>query len=224
MFAEFGSAVDEPTVTVSLTAVPAGVPASTVNTTGKLAVPGAKLGFVQLIVPAVPTVGVVHVQPLGTVASEKKVVFGGVLSVKAALAAALGPSVRHDLRISNVIARDHRNRAGRIRNRKVRRARHLNVDCGAVVAAVRIDRCVEETESVCVIVVPFATVPPTVTTNVKFAVVLAAIVVVSVQARARRTSIPLAQSTTQASYWLAAFHVNTGAFAVAGPLLVTLCV
>ena len=42
----------------------------------------------------------------------------------------------------------------------------------------------EETESVCVMVVPFATVAPTVTTKVKFAVVLAGMVVVSVQVKA----------------------------------------
>jgi hypothetical protein len=91
LFAMFGSAVDEPIVAVSFTGVPAGVLAVTASTTGKLAVPGAKLGFEQLIVPAVPTVGVEHVQPLGIVASEKNVVLGGVVSVKVALAAALGP-------------------------------------------------------------------------------------------------------------------------------------
>jgi len=91
LFAEFGSRVAEPTVTVSFTGVPAAVPAVTVNTTGKLAVPGAKLGFVQLIVPGFPTVGVVQDHPLGIGAREKKVVLGGVVSVKVALAAALGP-------------------------------------------------------------------------------------------------------------------------------------
>lgn len=92
LFAAFGSAVVEPIVTVSFTAVPAAVPAVTASTTGKLAVPGAKLGFEQLIVPAAPTVGVEHDQPLGIVASEKNVVFAGVLSVNVALAAALGPA------------------------------------------------------------------------------------------------------------------------------------
>jgi hypothetical protein len=90
--AKLGSAVAEPTVTVSLMAVPAGVPPVTLRTTGKLAVPGAKLGFVQLIVPALPTVGSVHDQPLGMVASEKNVVLGGVTSVKVALVAGLGPA------------------------------------------------------------------------------------------------------------------------------------
>jgi hypothetical protein len=91
LFAAFGSVVDEPIVAVSFTAVPAAVLPATATTTGKLAVPGAKLGFVQLMVPAAPTAGVEHVHPLGTVASEKNVVFGGVLSVNVALAAALGP-------------------------------------------------------------------------------------------------------------------------------------
>ena len=65
LLAELGSEVEELTVAVSLTAVPAAVPAVTFTTTGKLALPIAKLGFVQVMVPAVPTAGVVHDQPLG---------------------------------------------------------------------------------------------------------------------------------------------------------------
>src|SRR5208282_387463 len=82
---------------------------------------------------------------------------------------------------------------------------------------------VEETESVCAIVLPNATVELTVTTKVKFAVVLATIVVVSVQVRpahvhpegpVKDTSVVLAGSVS----------VNTGAFAVAGPALLTVCI
>jgi hypothetical protein len=92
LLAALGSVVEVPTVTVSFTAVPAAVPAVTLTTTGKLAVPGAKLGFVQLIVPALPTVGRVHDHPTGTVVSEKNVVLGGVFSVNVALVAGLGPA------------------------------------------------------------------------------------------------------------------------------------
>jgi hypothetical protein len=91
LFAVLGSVVEELTVTVSLIAVPAAVPAVTFTTTGKLAVPAAKLGFVQEIVPAAPTVGSVHDHPLGIGANDTNVVFGGVLSVKVALVATLGP-------------------------------------------------------------------------------------------------------------------------------------
>ncbi len=67
LFVEFGSVVDELSVAVSFIAVPAAVPAFTVSTTGKLAVaPGAKLGSVQMMVPAAPTAGVEHVHPAGT--------------------------------------------------------------------------------------------------------------------------------------------------------------
>jgi hypothetical protein len=91
LFDVFESPVVELTVTVSLIAVPAAVPAVTFKITGKLADPTAKLGFVQLIVPALPTVGRVQDHPLGIGVSETKVVFAGVISVKVAVAAALGP-------------------------------------------------------------------------------------------------------------------------------------
>jgi hypothetical protein len=93
LLAELGSAVEELAVAVSFTAVPAAVPAVTFTTTGKLAVPGAKLGFVQVIVPAVPAVGRVHDHPLGMGVNCTKVVFGGVVSVNLALVAGLGPAL-----------------------------------------------------------------------------------------------------------------------------------
>jgi hypothetical protein len=93
LFVEFGSLVDELIVAVSLIAVPATVPAVTFSTTGKLAVPGAKLGFVHVMVPALPTVGSMHDHPPGTGVSETNVVFGGVFSVKLALVAVLGPAL-----------------------------------------------------------------------------------------------------------------------------------
>jgi hypothetical protein len=88
-----GSAVEELMVAVSVITVPAGVPATTFTTTGKLAVPDAKLGFVQVIVPALPTTGSAHPHPGGIGLKEKKVVFGGVTSVKLALVAVLGPAL-----------------------------------------------------------------------------------------------------------------------------------
>ena len=93
LLARLGSVVDELAVAVSLMAVPAAVPAVTFTTTGKLAVPGAKLGFVQVIVPALPAIGRVQDHPLGIGVSWTKVVFGGVFSVKLALVAVLGPAL-----------------------------------------------------------------------------------------------------------------------------------
>ena len=90
LLAKLGSVVVEVTVAVSLIAVPAAVPAVTFTTTVKLAVPVAKLGSVQVMVPVPPTVGVVHDHAPGAV-TDWKVVFGGVFSVRVAVAAALGP-------------------------------------------------------------------------------------------------------------------------------------
>src|SRR5580704_1829315 len=84
---------------------------------------------------------------------------------------------------------------------------------------------VEVTESVCVIVVPDATVEFTVTMKVKFAVVLPAIVVVSVQVRLARTHVhPEGPVKETAVVFAGSVSVKTGAFAVAGPALVMLCV
>jgi hypothetical protein len=92
LLAAFGSETAEPTVTVSLIAVPAAVPAFTFNTREKLPDPGATLGFVQVIVPVPPTAGTVpQVHPAGG-AIDWNVVFGGVVSVKVAVVAALGPA------------------------------------------------------------------------------------------------------------------------------------
>src|SRR5579863_591148 len=83
---------------------------------------------------------------------------------------------------------------------------------------------VEATESVCVMFVPAATVAFTVTTNVKFAVVPAVIAVVSVQVRVPRTQFHPAGPLNETPVVLAGrVSVKTGALAVAGPLLVTLC-
>jgi hypothetical protein len=75
------------------------------------------------------------------------------------------------------------------------------------------------------IVAPDATLDATVTTKVKFAVVLPAIVVVSVQVRLATTHVqPAGPAKETAVVFAGSVSVNTGAFAVAGPALVTLCV
>jgi hypothetical protein len=84
---------------------------------------------------------------------------------------------------------------------------------------------VDATESVCVMVVPDATFVFTFATKVKVAVVFAAIVVVSVQVRLAKTHVhPAGPVSDMAVVFAGSVSVNTGAFAVAGPLLVTLCV
>ena len=93
LLAKLGSDVDEVTDAVSLIAVPAEVPAVTLSTTVKLAEPAAKLGLVQLIVPALPTAGVLQDHPAGSVPMEENVVFAGVVSVKLAAVATLGPAL-----------------------------------------------------------------------------------------------------------------------------------
>lgn len=81
----------------------------------------------------------------------------------------------------------------------------------------------DETESVCVTVVPFATLAPTVTTNVKFAVVSGGIAAVSVQVKPVHVHPPGPVNDTSVVP-AGNVSVSTGAFAATGPLLVTLCV
>src|ERR1700680_2475896 len=72
-----GSGGAELMVAVCVISVPGGVPAFTFITTGKLAVPNAKLGFVQVIVPALPTAGSMHAHPPGIGLRDTKLVFWG---------------------------------------------------------------------------------------------------------------------------------------------------
>src|SRR5258708_40326383 len=84
---------------------------------------------------------------------------------------------------------------------------------------------VEETESVCVMVVPEATFVLTVTTKVKLAVVLAAIATVSVQVRVARTHVhPAGPVSDTEAVFAGRVSVKKGTFAATGPPLVTLCV
>src|SRR5258707_4176289 len=81
LLAELGSATAELTLTVSLIAVPAAVPAFTFKIREKLPDPGAKLGLVHVIVHVPSTTRTVpHVHPAGGV-TDWNVVLGGVVSV-----------------------------------------------------------------------------------------------------------------------------------------------
>src|SRR5579871_4261068 len=83
----------------------------------------------------------------------------------------------------------------------------------------------DETDSVCVMTVPVATFEFTFTTNVKFAVVVEAILVVSVQVRLARTQVHPAGPVSETPVVFAGnVSVMTGAFAVAGPAFFTVCV
>jgi hypothetical protein len=89
LLAVFVSLVDVATIAVSVMIVPAAVPALTVTTTGNVLIePGATVGLVQLMDPAV-----VQVHPVGTGLSETKVVLAGNASVNVALAQLLGPEL-----------------------------------------------------------------------------------------------------------------------------------
>jgi hypothetical protein len=86
LLAALGSVVAELTVAVLLIAVPAAVPAFTVTPNVIVAVPGAKLGFVQVSVASV------QVHPAGPL-SDTAVVFAGSVSVSFTVVAVLGPAL-----------------------------------------------------------------------------------------------------------------------------------
>src|SRR5271165_1181930 len=90
LFDVLGSVTAELTLAVSLIAVPAAVPAFTFSTTVNVPEPAARLGFVQVIVPVPFTAGVMHDHPAGA-EIDWNVVFAGVLSVRLAVVAVLGP-------------------------------------------------------------------------------------------------------------------------------------
>jgi hypothetical protein len=92
LLADLGSLVDELTVAGLLITVPAAVPAFTFNATVNVPEPAAKLGLVQVMVPVLPTAGVVQDHPAAGVI-EANVVFAGVVSVSATAVAVLGPAL-----------------------------------------------------------------------------------------------------------------------------------
>src|ERR1700722_2864670 len=87
----FGTMLVAVAVAVSAMLVPEAVPAFTCNTRVKLAVAlMANVPAVQVMVPAEPTGGGVHVQPAGATI-DWKLVLGGVVWVKLGDVAAAGP-------------------------------------------------------------------------------------------------------------------------------------
>lgn len=218
LFVEFGSAVDEVTLAVSLIAVPAAVPAVTVTTyvmvTGE---PGAKLGFVHVRVARV------QVQPAGPV-SDTPVVLAGAVSERVTLVAFPGPAlVTTCVYVIGAPAWTGTGFGVFVTERSA------EFPTGTLTVALLLpllgSAVVELTESVWVMIVPDATFGSTVTTKVKFAVVFAAIVVVSVHVREARTQVhPAGPLNETAVVFAGSVSVSTGAFAVAGPEFVTLCV
>src|SRR5450755_84076 len=218
LLAELGSLTAELTVTVSLTAVPAAAPAVTLTTNVMVAgAPGERVESVQM------SVARVQVQPAGPV-SETAVVFAGRTSVRVTVVAALGPLfVTTCVYVMLLFASTGTGLPEFVTERSAEPATSrftvalLFVLVGSPV--------VDVTESVCVMVVPAATLLFTFTTKVKFAVAAAAIVVVSVQVSVPRTQVhPAGPVNDTADVFAGSVSVNAGAFAVAGPLLVTLCV
>ena len=87
---EFGSAVEELAVAVSVMTVPFAVPEFTLTTSEKVAaVPPARLTLLQTTFPVPPTTGVVQLHPGEDI--DTKVVFAGIASTSVTLSAELGP-------------------------------------------------------------------------------------------------------------------------------------
>src|SRR5271167_3540969 len=92
LFPELGSGVDEEMLAVAEITVPEAVPALTVRTMGKVAVPPfAKVALVQVKVPVPPTAMVLQDQPEGGTSKTPNVVPVGIVSVKTLVDAAIGP-------------------------------------------------------------------------------------------------------------------------------------
>lgn len=180
-------------------------------------VPVAKLEFVHVRVPRV------QVQPAGPV-SDVPVVFAGAVSVSVTLVALLGPALLTTCVYVMVFPAMTGTGDGVF-------VTDRSAELPTVMLTVALlfplfgSTVVDATESVCVMIVPVVTLLFTLTTNVKFAVVFAAIVVVSVQVRLASTQVHPAGPVRDTDVVFAGrVSVNTGAFAVAGPELVMLCV
>ena len=165
----------------------------------------------------------VHVHPAGPV-SDTAVVFAGSVSVRTTLVAPLGPALLTTCVYVMLFPACTGTGLG-----------VFVTETSAVLATGTLTAALlfplfgspvdDETESVCVITVPDATFALTFTTNVKFAVVAAAIVVVSVHVRVASTHVqPAGPVRDTAVVFAGCVSVNTGAAAVAGPPLVTLWV
>ena len=88
----FGSVVADDAVAVLESTVPFANVGSTATVRVKTALPIARLGFEQEIVPPAPTAGVVHDQPPGE-DSDTNVIPAGNVSDTDALVALLGPAL-----------------------------------------------------------------------------------------------------------------------------------
>jgi hypothetical protein len=172
LFAELGSVVEEFTVAVSTIEVPAAVPAFTFTFKVKLAVVSARLGVVQRMGPVAPTAGVRQDQPAGNVI-DWNVVLGGVLSVKVTPDAALGPALV--IAWAYVILAPANTGIGLAEFVIDRFAESATWSVAVAVLLPEFGSLVVlATEAVSVMVEPDATVVFTFTTNVKFAVAVAA--------------------------------------------------
>ena len=220
--AALGSVVEDDTVAVSLIAVPCTVPAFTFSTTGKLAVPGAKLGLVQRMVPALPAVGNVQDQPPGIGLSEKNVVFGGVASVKDALIAVLGPPlVTPCVYVMLLPACTGTGLPVLVTDRSAEPATRTLTEALLLLG---FGSAAETIESIWVMIEPEVAAALTVRTKVKFAVAPAprlAIVQVRVPTLQVHPAVPVNDTAVVPD---GAVSVSVIVFAVAGPPLVTLWV
>ena len=225
LFVRFGSVTAELTLAVSLICVPAAVPAVTFNTTVNVDDPGAKLGLVQLMVPLLPTAGVVQDQPPGIVI-DWNVVFGGVVSVMLTVVAVAGPAFVTTCEYVMLFP--------------------AWTPCGLAVLVIERSAlsptCVltlalllplfgspvpaEATEAVSVMVVPDATLVFTLTTKLNVAVVFAAILPVSVHVYGEvEVHVQPAGPVSETNVVFAGrVSVTTGVLDAAGPPLVTTCV
>jgi hypothetical protein len=90
LFAALGSRVVAPTEEDAVIEAATTLGGTFTATTMSASAPTARLGLVQTTFPAVPTAGVVHVQPAGA-ATDWYVVFGGLACVKDTDVATAGP-------------------------------------------------------------------------------------------------------------------------------------
>ena len=97
LFDEFGSDVLEDTFAVKVMVLPGGVLELTLTTTVNIALaPAARLGFVQVIDPVMPTAGVVQLHPGGAL-SDWNVVLDERVSESETLVAGSGPPFSTDI-------------------------------------------------------------------------------------------------------------------------------
>jgi len=218
LFPAFGSVVEELTVTVSLIAVPAAVPAFTLTTKVIVALPTARLGFVQVRVPRT------QVHPAGPV-SDCAVVFAGRVSVTVTLLAALGPGlVTTCVYVMLLFACTGTGLAEFVIERSAEFPTTTLAD--ALLFPKVGSPVVAETESVCVIVVPDATLLFTFTTKVKFAVAFAARLAI-VHAGGTLTTLhvhPAGPVNETTVVFAGTGSLKVIVLAVAGPPFVTDCV